>query len=149
MGTKNNPGDFDCYANADPDEPMFVLLGRDPFAPKLVDEWAASRAIDGEDMAKVQEAFKCADMMRAWLVKLGKEEKKLMRHKIDAVAHDFCAQEEVVSALWEFAGNQNILHRNARQDSPKFGVNTVSLEAVGIALERIMKAFGCEVVSVQ
>lgn len=29
MGTKNNPGEFDCYANAAPDEPMFILLGRD------------------------------------------------------------------------------------------------------------------------
>lgn len=29
MGTKNNPGAFDCYANAEPDEPMFVLLARD------------------------------------------------------------------------------------------------------------------------
>jgi hypothetical protein len=29
MGTKNQPGKFDtCYANADPDEPMFVLLGK-------------------------------------------------------------------------------------------------------------------------
>ncbi|HAW11807.1 MAG TPA: aspartate decarboxylase, partial [Chloroflexi bacterium] len=30
MGTKNNPGKFDCYDDAHPDEPMFVLLGRDP-----------------------------------------------------------------------------------------------------------------------
>lgn len=36
MGTKNNPGTFDCYANAAPDEPMFVLLGRDKHAPLLV-----------------------------------------------------------------------------------------------------------------
>jgi hypothetical protein len=28
MGTKNVPGKFDCYANALPDEPTFVLLGR-------------------------------------------------------------------------------------------------------------------------
>ena len=28
MGTKNNPGRFDCYGNAEPDEPIFVLLGR-------------------------------------------------------------------------------------------------------------------------
>ena len=36
MGTKNNPGVFDCYANAEPDEPMFVLLGRDKDAATLV-----------------------------------------------------------------------------------------------------------------
>ena len=26
---KENPGRFDCYANALPDEPMFVLLARE------------------------------------------------------------------------------------------------------------------------
>lgn len=44
MGTKNNPGKFDCYENADPDEPMFVLLGRDRLAPSLVNIWAMIRA---------------------------------------------------------------------------------------------------------
>lgn len=44
MGTKNNPGNFDCYANALPDEPMFVLLGRDPLAPGLTQIWAMIRA---------------------------------------------------------------------------------------------------------
>jgi hypothetical protein len=29
VGTKNTPGPFDCYASAHPDEPMFVLLGRE------------------------------------------------------------------------------------------------------------------------
>lgn len=36
MGTKNNPGRYDCYANAEPDEPMFVLLGHDRHAATLV-----------------------------------------------------------------------------------------------------------------
>lgn len=44
MGTKNNPGEFDCYDNAKPDEPMFILLGRDALAPYLVEIWAAIRA---------------------------------------------------------------------------------------------------------
>lgn len=43
MGTKRNPGEFDCYAAADIDEPMFVLLGRDPLAPAMVRIWAAIR----------------------------------------------------------------------------------------------------------
>lgn len=43
MGTKNNPGMFDCYANALPDEHMFILLARDITAPDLVDAWAAGR----------------------------------------------------------------------------------------------------------
>lgn len=63
MGTKNTPGAFDCYANAEPDEPMFILLGRDPQAPDLVRAWAAMRAANGEDQAKVAEAVDCANAM--------------------------------------------------------------------------------------
>lgn len=48
MGTKNNPGKFDCYANADPDEPMFVLLGRDCLASHLVSIWSKIRMGDME-----------------------------------------------------------------------------------------------------
>lgn len=44
MGTKNEPGVFDCYENAEPDEPMFVLLARDPFASELVKIWSLLRA---------------------------------------------------------------------------------------------------------
>jgi len=43
MSTKNNPGEFDCYANALPDEPMFILLGRDPDFSALVQAWALRR----------------------------------------------------------------------------------------------------------
>jgi hypothetical protein len=110
MGTKNNPGDFDCYANAEPDEPMFILLGRDPFAPKLVDLWASSRAIDGEDRTKVDEAFACASAMRDWLRKLGKEEKRTLRDKIDD-AYDEVQKlmYEVVDAAveWHKGGGDN------------------------------------------
>lgn len=66
MGTKNNPGKFDCYENAEPDEPMFVLLARDKFAPELVEQWAYRRKMDGEDHHKVQEARDCAAAMREW-----------------------------------------------------------------------------------
>ena len=44
MGSKNKPGKFDCYANALPDEPMFILLGRDKLAPFLTQIWAMIRA---------------------------------------------------------------------------------------------------------
>lgn len=73
MGTKNNPGEFDCYKAADPDEPMFVLLGRDVTAPKLVLGWAMDRyaAIASgqkpiDDLPKVLEAIECAKAMIDW-----------------------------------------------------------------------------------
>lgn len=71
MGTKNCPGKFDCYANAEPDEPMFVLLGRDESAADLVDEWADWREEEinlglkpESDRAMVVEARSCAMHMR-------------------------------------------------------------------------------------
>lgn len=66
MGTKNNPGAFDCYANAEPDEPMFVLLGRDKHAPTLVWLWAVLRELDGEEPEKVKEARGCCIHMMEW-----------------------------------------------------------------------------------
>ena len=63
MGTKNNPGAFDCYANAEPDEPMFVLLGRDRHAPALVWLWSVMRELDEEDPTKVLEARQCVSDM--------------------------------------------------------------------------------------
>jgi hypothetical protein len=73
MGTKNSPGQFDCYAKAEPDEPMFVLLARDPAAPDLVESWANRRLAminDGlkpeSDKAMITEARQCAEAMRVW-----------------------------------------------------------------------------------
>lgn len=73
MGSKNSPGEFDCYKNALPDEPMFILLARDPAAPWLVEDWAARRLAqiqDGRrpesDMPMVEEARRCASNMRKW-----------------------------------------------------------------------------------
>lgn len=68
MGTKNEPGQFDCYANAEPDEPMFILLARDPLAPLMVEIWAQLRAEASteDDQALIEEAQECADSMREW-----------------------------------------------------------------------------------
>lgn len=66
MGTKNNPGDYDCYENAEPDEPMFILLARDPMAPILVRLWADLRAQNAGNPTKVAEARGCANQMEDW-----------------------------------------------------------------------------------
>lgn len=88
MGTKNNPGDFDCHAKAAPDEPLFTLRAKDPVAPYLVIMWKQSRMGDWEGMAqtlalivddrdvqdrvstdehvKLSEALSCASAMREW-----------------------------------------------------------------------------------
>lgn len=80
MATKNNPGRFDCYANATPDEPMFILLGRDRHAPALVRLWASRREAEGEDAGKVAEARACAEAMEQELAERGKKPVVLEAH---------------------------------------------------------------------
>lgn len=88
MGTKNNPGVFDCYENAEADEPMFILLARDKSAPFIVDIWRHIREGSFEEAVrallacqdevwfdniekpanpdKMTEADDCASNMRDW-----------------------------------------------------------------------------------
>lgn len=73
MGSKNNPSQFDCYASALPDEPMFVLLARDPDFERLLRKWAQQRQRQifcGErpdsDQRLVQEAMECAFAGARW-----------------------------------------------------------------------------------
>ena len=74
MGTKDNPGSYDCYAKAAPDEPMFILLARDPAAPVLVRLWAelfgsliSNRPHSpSADWKKIEEAEAVAKDMEKW-----------------------------------------------------------------------------------
>lgn len=67
MGTKANPSKWDCYESAEPDEPMFILLARDPDAPTLVRQWARMRErADAATPEKIEEARTCADDMEEW-----------------------------------------------------------------------------------
>ena len=81
MGTKDAPGEYDCYENAAPDEPMFVLLARDKIAPQIVRDWAATYELDksiansagngpetltAKQRAKYDEAMRCAEEMERW-----------------------------------------------------------------------------------
>jgi hypothetical protein len=68
MGTKQNPGRFDCYKAAAPDEPMFVLLARDRSAPTVVETWASLyESRPDHKPEKLREARECAKRMREWL----------------------------------------------------------------------------------
>lgn len=69
MGTKEKPGKFDCYENAERDEPMFVLLARDPLAPILVRLWADLREHAAGNPSKVFEARTCAIDMEKWRIR--------------------------------------------------------------------------------
>lgn len=73
MGTKTKPGKFDCYAQARVDEPMFVLLGRDPTAGLLVKLWTEIRAEMGRtEDAQIDEARLASFSLDAYASGLGK-----------------------------------------------------------------------------
>jgi hypothetical protein len=73
VATKNNPGKFDCYEKAEPDEPMFTLLARDPMAAKVVRYWIELRKQAAynpglvTEHTVIAEARACADAMEDWL----------------------------------------------------------------------------------
>ena len=73
MATKNNPGAFDCYGRAEPDEPLFVLLGRDKHAPALIWLWATLRELDQEPPEVVEEARAVVGAMINWQVDRGRQ----------------------------------------------------------------------------
>jgi len=73
MGTKLQELRNGCFARAMDDEPMFVLLARDPGAPALVRAWCDQREQEisegkrpASDLAQVQEARGCAERMERW-----------------------------------------------------------------------------------
>lgn len=62
-----------CFARAEKDEPMFVLLSRDWLAPWLVHAWAMLRTLQiwigvkpASDFERCDEAHALARDMRAW-----------------------------------------------------------------------------------
>lgn len=74
MGTLNKPGKYDCYSKLEPDEPHFVLMGRDPVAWILVPMWCAFREQLTLEPEKQAEAMECALAMRKWAIDHGKAE---------------------------------------------------------------------------
>lgn len=55
-----------CLNTAEDDEPLFVLKGRDKFAPALVALWVALRELDGEPRPILAEARQIALDMMGW-----------------------------------------------------------------------------------
>lgn len=71
MPTKQNPGLFDCWKVALPDEPIFVILGRDPAGPATLEYWAAQRirmgkTVADDDKDRIRVAFDEAKEMQEW-----------------------------------------------------------------------------------
>jgi len=90
MGTKDSPGRYDCYAKAEPDEPIFTLLARDPLAPLLVRLWAdlqhrhTNNPTDNSG-GKVIEAYNIAEQMDFW--RMDKAPRKTTYHCVECDAN--------------------------------------------------------------
>jgi len=58
-----------CLNKALPEEPIFVLLGRDVAAPYAIRMWAAERWIKGKNISadrQINEALELANAMEEW-----------------------------------------------------------------------------------
>lgn len=69
--TKTHPGMFRCYEAALPDEPMFVILGRDPAGPATLEFWARERVKQGkvherDDQDRIKAAIDESKDMADW-----------------------------------------------------------------------------------
>lgn len=69
--TKTHPGPFACFEAALPDEPMFILLARDPAAPATLQFWAQERIKHGktheeDDQRKIAAALDESIEMETW-----------------------------------------------------------------------------------
>lgn len=71
MSTKQNPGRFNCYEAAYPDETIFTLLARDPAFPATVRFWIEERDRQGkaeneEDVSRIAGALADARAAETW-----------------------------------------------------------------------------------
>jgi hypothetical protein len=71
-----------CMAKAFPDEPTFVLLGRDKCAPLAIRAWIEARILMGKNTlndAQISEAFELVRMMEAEQYEWHKQSKEAPR----------------------------------------------------------------------
>lgn len=70
--TLADPGNLDCLAKAEADEPMFILLARDPAAPAVIRQWAEDRIAGharyelDDQTEHARAARQIADAMELW-----------------------------------------------------------------------------------
>lgn len=109
MGTKTNPGRYDCIAAAEDDEPLFVLLGRDPFAASLVNLWRFARAAYSAKPTsadKLAEAREVADAMKNWVYTLRRESADVLDYIPINLLHEAIERRQRAvtnpSAAWPF-----------------------------------------------
>jgi len=66
MATKNQIIETLVTKVHDPDEPLFLLRGRDPLAADTVDYWATSAKREGVNLIKIEEALNVRSLMQEY-----------------------------------------------------------------------------------
>ena len=67
MGTKIEPGEYDCYGKATDDEPIFTLRANDTCAPALVRIWVGMQLRTNDFKTnKCLDALTIAEDMEKW-----------------------------------------------------------------------------------
>lgn len=102
MSTKLNPGKFDCIRAALPDEPYFVLLARDPSAPRRLREWSDQRR---QELLAEKVDRPDLDEDAAWLARFNEDMAKC--RDADMIGHDM--------AVWRAAHDGEWRNPTARQ----------------------------------
>lgn len=108
-----------CFARAEADEPMFVLLSRDALAPWLVRAWAVLRTLQiwiglkpTSDYERCDEARALAKQMRAW-------RKANRPHQAAPTAPRTCLTwMEGLPADWDCGPESTLRAAAPRQDQP-------------------------------
>ena len=108
MGTKADPGEFDCYKQAYADEPIFTLRARDPLAPLVVRFWRMLRFfqrppwLDVGEQDKQAAAMNCADAMENYrLSRFKYVDVKPRKRIIDRIGNAVDALEAIAMASVE------------------------------------------------
>lgn len=124
MGTKANPGRFDCYRAAEPNEPMMILLARDSQAALLTRRWAwgrqdlINRSLKPEtDRPMVVEALECADKMDAWRAE----------YRPSAIPVEACSDGTDARIADLLEANNRLMERNREIEAQLAAANQINL----------------------
>ena len=136
--TKASPNRFDGYADAGPDEPIFVLRAKDLSAPFAVEVWAQHRqaAVDrafkpSGDQQKIDSAREIADAMRRWFLENHRLEALTAEHQAllaerTAKGEQYVAVHEIVAWL-----------RKAATPTARVALQEIEQAVKGIAAARV------------
>jgi len=136
METKANPNPNGCLARALPDEPMFILLGRDPSAPAAIRGWVDERSkLENQDSSQLAAALNDASEFEAWRIAHDGEWRHRQPGDLELTPSD-----ELSSVAGRIMGRGNPL------ESPRFVTSVVdglaAANSFDEAKEALERAFG-------